>query len=48
MDLVFQMAKAKVGTNDELMIDWGLFIQQVIIECLFLSNSIDQRVNLLY
>ena len=48
MDLVFQMAKAKVGTNDELIIDWGLFIQQVIIERLLLSNSIDQRVNLLY
>ena len=48
MDLAFQMAKAKVGTSDELITDWGLFIQQVITECLFLSNSIDQRVNLLY
>ena len=48
MDLAFQMAKAKVGTSDELITDWGLFIQQVITECLFLSNSIDQSVNLLY
>ena len=39
MDLAFQMAK--VGTNDVLIIDWGSFIQKVIIECLFLSNDID-------